>query len=180
MTKNCDNKPSLGKPKMIQILVGLIASGKSTYCKHAAKKGYIIVNDDAIVNAVHGGDYNLYSEDLKPLYKSIENHIIGVAIAMKKHIVIDRSLNVSISGRERFISLAKSFDEPTSAVIFPIELPQLHAMRRYMSDSRERSYEHWLKVANEHLTIYCEPLRNEGFAHVNHITYEEVKAGVVF
>jgi len=54
--------------RKIQILVGMIASGKSTYSKHAARLGFIVVNDDAIVNAVHGEDYTLYDKKLKLLW----------------------------------------------------------------------------------------------------------------
>ena len=42
----------LQRPK-VEILVGPIASGKSTYLKHRVSQGAITINDDAIVNAVH-------------------------------------------------------------------------------------------------------------------------------
>lgn len=73
---------------MIEVLCGMIASGKSTYCVKKAKEGYVIVNDDSIVNAVHGGVYALYDKSFKPLYKSIEDHILHTAVAMGKHVII--------------------------------------------------------------------------------------------
>ena len=53
---------------MLELLVGPIASGKSTYSNKAAKEGAIIVNDDAIVTALHGGDHTLYDKALKPRF----------------------------------------------------------------------------------------------------------------
>ena len=57
---------------MIKLLVGCIASGKSTYCRNAAKAGTIIINDDDIVNMLHGGQYGLYDKKLK-IIRSLDN-----------------------------------------------------------------------------------------------------------
>lgn len=140
----------------MEILVGPIASGKSTYCKKLAKEGAIILNDDSIVTAVHGGDYTLYNKDLKPLYKTIENTIICTCLAMKKKIIIDRP-NYSLVTRRRYISLAKSFDEKVTLVLFKKELPEIHAKRRYESDARGHDFSHWLEVAKYHDSLYEEP-----------------------
>jgi dephospho-CoA kinase len=80
------------KSGKIQVLVGMIASGKSTYAKNAARRGVICVNDDAVVNLVHADDYTLYDKSLKILYKSIENHIISMALAMSRTVLVDRGL----------------------------------------------------------------------------------------
>ena len=77
------------KPK-VEILVGFIASGKSTYSKHRASQGAIVINDDAIVNAVHSNIYELYDKNLKPLYKAVENTILEMALALNRDVVIDR------------------------------------------------------------------------------------------
>ena len=60
------------KEGMIKVLVGHISSGKTTYSSQCAREGWVIINDDAIVNAVHGGDYTLYDKQWKPLYKGCE------------------------------------------------------------------------------------------------------------
>ena len=44
----------------IQVLCGMIASGKSTYANNAARSGTICINDDAIVNMLHANNYDLY------------------------------------------------------------------------------------------------------------------------
>lgn len=149
------------KPRLT-ILVGMIASGKSTYCAEAANNGCIIINDDAIVSAVHGGNNTLYRKDLKPLYKSIENHIIGLAFAMGLNVVIDRPC-FRATTRARYISLAQSLDIPVDAVVFQREAPEVHAMRRAKSDSRGYRYEWWLKAAQAHNDAWVEPSKSEGF-----------------
>jgi hypothetical protein len=128
-----------------------------------AEKDCIIINDDAIVNAVHGGDYTLYKKELKPLYKSIENHILATAIAMNKNVVIDRGLNNTRQSRARWISIAHSLDTKITAVEFPFLTPERHAQLRYNSDGRGYSYEFWLNAAKRHFSEYQHATYEEGF-----------------
>jgi predicted kinase len=163
----------------IHVLVGMIASGKSTYCKTAAQKGSLIMNDDAIVALVHADDYTLYDKKLKILYKSVENHIIALGIALNKLVVVDRGLNVSVRGRKRWIALAHSFDVPCEAISFPNEGPAVHAERRAKGDGRGHGYDYWLKVAEAHNSVYAPPSLDEGFDAVHHITFDEIKKGTI-
>lgn len=162
---------------MLQVLCGPIASGKSSYCKNAAQAGFLIVNDDSIVNMLHADIYTLYDKNLKILYKSIENHAISTALAMGKCVVVDRGLNCSISGRQRWIALAKSFDVGCDAIVFKNEGPKIHAERRSKSDDRGHDYEYWLKVAQAHQSNYKEPAVEEGFDNIHYVNFEEIKKG---
>lgn len=141
---------------MLEILVGPIASGKSTYCREAAKEGAIILNDDSIITAIHGGDYKLYRKNLKPLYKSIENTAISTALAMGLRVVVDRP-NHSRRMRRRYIGLGHSFDVPVRLVIFQRESPEVHASRRFNGDSRGHSLDYWVSVAKAHDALYEVP-----------------------
>lgn len=141
----------------------MIASGKSTYCSKKAKEGFIVINDDSIVNAVHAGNYALYDKSLKPLYKSIEDHILHTAIAMGKNVVIDRGLDVSASSRRRWISIAKSLDVEIGAIVFSLSTPKIHGTRRYNSDNRGHTKQYWINVAKVHYNRYEPPLFDEGF-----------------
>lgn len=148
---------------MIEILIGTIASGKSTYCKTRAKEGAIIINDDAIVEAIHAGNYKLYSKDLKPLYKAVETQIFLSAILLGRDVIIDRGLSLTRSSRLRWIGLAKSFDQTIIARIFKFDLPYEHAKRRFNSDSRGLPFIYWWNVALQHTSIYEKPTLEEGF-----------------
>jgi len=164
------------KPK-IYVLVGCIASGKGTYCKQAAKHGKIILNDDSIVNMLHGDDYTLYDKGLKLLYKSIENSIISLGLCAGRTIIVDRGLNVSKQGRKRWLALAKSFDVECHAIVLPKDTPEIHAERRFKSDSRGYSYDYWLRVATHHDSIYSEPTIEEGFDEIHSTNFIKLTQG---
>lgn len=151
---------------MIEVLVGPIASGKSTHSHFRAKDGWVILNDDAIVSMVHGGHYDLYSESWKPLYKSIEDHLLHIAVAMDKNLVVDRGVNNAISSRVRWIALARSLDVPIRAVQFQVFPPMVHAQRRAESDSRGYDLSYWQHVAEIHAARYEPPTLAEGFCEI--------------
>lgn len=161
----------------LQVLVGMIASGKSTYARSAAKKGVICMNDDAIVNMLHADDYTLYNKELKVLYKSIENHVIGTGLAMNKIVLVDRGLNVSINGRRRWLALANSFDVICEAIVLQNEGPEVHARRRFETDSRGHPYAYWERVAKIHDSLWAKPTVEEGFSAVHEITFDDIKQG---
>ena len=159
----------------IQILIGMIASGKSSYCKNIARKGHLCINDDAIVNMLHADQYNLYDQNLKLLYKSIENHIISSALCLNKNVLIDRALNISFQGRQRYIALAKSFDVKCEALVFTNEGPEVHALRRTQSDCRGYDLDYWMRVAKTHDKLYCEPTLEEGFDNIYQVSFEQIQ-----
>ncbi len=155
---------------MINVLIGMIASGKSTYATQMAEQRYIIVNDDNIVSALHGNHYTRYEPSLKPLYKSIENHIISMAVAMGKNIIIDRGLDVSPLARRRWIALASSLDVECNAIVFRKYAPEFHATRRFKADNRGHAYDYWLRIARFHETLYKHPTVEEGFTKIIEVT----------
>src|SRR6516162_2712793 len=158
-------------PAKLQVLVGMIASGKSTYARNAARQGVICLNDDAIVNLLHADDYTLYDKGLKVLYKTVENHIIGTALAMRRTVMVDRGLNVSVAGRRRWLALAKSFDVRCEALLFKNEGPVVHAQRRADSDARGHDLAYWLEVAEAHHDSYAPPTLEEGFDRVKAVSW---------
>ncbi len=151
---------------MIEVLVGMIASGKSSWAKERAQQGWIIVNDDAVVNAVHADQYTLYSESLKPLYKSVEDHILHVAVAMGRNVLVDRGLSLSATARQRWIAIGRALDVPVNAVLFEMFDPAIHAQRRFDADTRGHTFDYWLRVATHHRTLYQEPTIAEGFREI--------------
>ena len=145
------------KKLTINVLIGPIASGKSTFVNNKINKDCVVINDDSIVNMLHGGNYKLYNKELKPLYKSIENHIINFAIALGKTIIIDRGVDVRIKSRKRWIALGNSLDVRVNAFVFPVETPEIHAKRRFESDSRGLSYNKWLNCGRAHINQFVYP-----------------------
>lgn len=150
---------------MIRLLVGMIASGKSTYAREEAKMGAIVVNDDAIVELVHGGNYDLYDKKLKPLYKSIETSIIHAGVMLGRNVLVDRT-NLSPFRRRRYIEMANSLDTPIEAIVFEAVSPEEHAKRRAESDGRGYDYDYWLRVAKFHWSEMSPPMQEEGFSRI--------------
>jgi predicted kinase len=150
-------------PMQVEILVGMIASGKSTYARARAAQGAIIINDDDLVMAVHGGNYLLYDKALKPLYKTLETTLFGLAVAAGRDVVVDRGVNISRAGRARWVAMAKSYDIPCRAVVFPHDGAYVHAERRYKNDARGYTLEDWVKVAQSHDARYEVPTPSEGY-----------------
>lgn len=158
----------------LELLVGPIASGKSTYCKRTSSPHRIIVNDDALVTALHGGNYLLYRKEFKPLYKTIENAILSVALSMGLSVVVDRP-NYSTKMRRRYIGIAHSFDVPVLLVIFPWLSAEIHAKRRFIHDSRGYDLNYWLRVAEYHERSYQVPSEKEDFDDIKYYDYESNK-----
>lgn len=160
--------------RRILVLVGTIASGKSTFTRRRAMSGnYLVVNDDAIVQAVHGGDYRLYDKKLKPLYKGVENQIAVTAIGLGYSVVVDRGVNLSIDSRRRWIGLGHSLDVPVEAVVFPFESAEAHAKRRAEKDGRGHGGAYWFEVARSHIGRYEPPTLAEGFRAISEVRRTE-------
>jgi predicted kinase len=151
---------------MIEVLVGPIASGKSTWASKRAKEGWIVINDDAIVTALHGGDYLLYDEKFKLLYKAVEDNILHTAIAMGRNVVIDRGLDLSKNSRRRWVAIAKATETKLAARVFQMFSPEIHATRRVQSDPRGSNYAVWLEVAQRHAEKMIPPSYQEGFDEI--------------
>lgn len=151
---------------MVEILVGPICSGKSTFTRRRAAAGAVVVNDDAIVTAVHGGDYTLYSKALKPLYKQVEMCLIAGAASLGRDVVIDRANNMSPACRRKYVGFAKAIGQEVVAVVFPNAGPAEHARRRFAHDARGLTLDHWVKAAGHHEAGFATPDQLEGIDRV--------------
>jgi len=148
---------------MIEILIGNIASGKSTYSAWRADQGAIIINDDAIVSAFHAGKNHLHAKALKPLYKRAELNAIIDAVMLGIDVIIDRGSNVSPLCRKKYLGLATALEQKVVAVVFPYADPAKLALRRHLADTRGRTLKHWEEVAQRFFHEYVSPTTAEGF-----------------
>lgn len=150
----------------IELLVGMIGSGKSTYARRRAKQGALIISHDDLTEMLHG-EYR-YEAELKPAYLAMMRGIAVQAVLAKRDVVIDRT-HLTRESRHFWTGCGYLWDVPVVAVTFPILAPEAHAQRRFEADPRGRSYEDWLKVAWHHAEqAWKEPLDGpgEGFARV--------------
>jgi hypothetical protein len=169
-------------PKL-EILVGMIGSGKSTYARWRADRGAIVICHDDLTQALHGGRYR-YEADLKPLYRGMTYSLASLALARGRDAVIDRT-HLTLEARSLWtagkttLGLICAHARPDDllpgggpgplelvAVRFPAGPAAEHARRRFESDDRGRPYLEWLAVAELHAAqAAAEPLdwAAEGF-----------------
>jgi predicted kinase len=145
---------------IIEILMGMIASGKSSYCKQKAKEGFLVMNNDSIITMLHGGDYTLYNEECKPIYKELELEGIETPLYYGKSVIVDRT-NLQAKTRLKYLDIAKVLAVPVNLIVFKRESPEIHAKRRADSDGRGHDYEYWLKVAKLHYSQWEDPAVEE-------------------
>lgn len=151
----------------VYIFMGNIGSRKSTYAKELAQQGAIVVNRDAIVTLVHGGDYTLYDRKLEKLYKHIEHEIFHYAMSLGKDVVIDKT-NTTVKRRRKWIDFARQYQAKTVAVVFYDQGEGWHIQNR-MQDPRGISEEQWRRVYwifHEQLDWHHMRLEEEGFDEI--------------
>lgn len=168
------------KRPTLKILVGNIASGKSTYCKkHGREPNTVVFNDDNLCYMLHGGQH-YYDRSLFKLYKNCEKVLVEECLLLGCSIIIDRP-NMSVKTRNKYIEHAKGisfWSRPTGhryevmCVQFPMESIDVHAKRRFESDNRGLSLDAWKRCALRHQREYEKPSLDEGFDEI--ITYEHV------
>lgn len=155
----------------IEVLVGMIASGKTTYARKRAKEGALIVSHDELTEMLHG-EYR-YEERLRDCYRRMEEDIARRAIEWSRDVIVDRT-HLTRESRKRWItfggwpSFADLAKPQVIAVLFPRLTPEEHALIRFQSDPRGRSHQTWIDVARHHAyQADAEPLSlQEGFARI--------------
>ena len=136
--------PVDGKP-VLELLVGSIASGKSSWTRNRARAGFVTINSDSLVESMQGGDYR-WDHQVPHLRFDLAHLIQMSASLARRHVVVDNT-NGSPAQRSLFVSTGREQGMKIRAVIFPREAPQIHARRRHDSDNRGCTYEYWLEVA---------------------------------
>lgn len=169
---------------MIELLVGMIGSGKSTYARRRGDEGALVVCHDDLTAMLHAR-YR-YEPGLRDVYRQMEDALVERAAVWGRDAVIDRT-HLSRESRQRWLAVAALLRVPIVAVAFPVLDPEIHARRRFAADSRGRSLEDWLRVARHHAEqAEAEPLSaDEGFDRIvivpdqPHIISTERRAEVI-
>lgn len=131
---------------VLELLVGNIASGKSSWTEPRASEGWITVNNDSLVRSMHGGNYD-WERQIPGLKTSLGILIVETAGAHGRSVVIDNT-NRTSSGRLPFVAAARrAGGMKVRAILFPRSSPETHARRRFEADARAMPYEYWLEVA---------------------------------
>jgi hypothetical protein len=160
----------------IEVLCGMIGSGKSTYARRRAGEGALVVCHDDLTAMLHAA-YR-YEPGLRECYRRMEESLAWAALSAGRDVVVDRT-HLTAESRRRWLSWASRYDSMNTfdgrgpvtgvvAVAFPVETPGVHARRRFEADPRGRSHEEWYAVAQHHYAQWlAEPLSpDDGFAEI--------------
>lgn len=148
--------------KEMQILIGNIGSGKSTYCKEKVKEEYIIISKDDLRYSIGAGNYifNLNYE------QSISNCMLEFFHSLSQlndiKIIIDET-NMDKESRKFYLYWGKYYKYTKIAMIFPSLTKEESVKRRLQSNHGNTSKEVWDEVWERKNTIYEEPTKEEGF-----------------
>lgn len=154
----------------LEVLVGMIASGKSTYARKRADEGALVISHDDLTEMLHAR-YR-YEDGLREVYRGIEKALAVEILLSGRDVIIDRT-HLTRESRARWVRFARAtiYRPRIVAVVFPVESPGVHAERRFESDSRGRPWEDWVRVALHHHAQYLEePIKDdEGFDEIKWI-----------
>jgi predicted kinase len=152
---------------IIELLCGMIGSGKSIYARSHADRGSLVVSHDDLTSMLHA-DYR-YESGRRGMYRQMEQELVRVAIDHHCfHVIIDRT-HLTTESRVCWIDFGLEINVPVIATCFPISEPEVHAIRRFKADPRGRSLDEWMGVARHHANqARREPIRlDEGFKEVS-------------
>jgi predicted kinase len=159
--------------KNIFIMVGNIASGKSTHLEEvkATDPNIVIISKDDIRKMFAKSinkDY-IWNEDLEEIINIITIGTFGGYCHIgTQNIYIDET-NMTKRDREVFINIARDCDYKITVVIFPDLGEDIHVERRLSNNHGDMSEETWRRVYREKKDKYEEPTYDEGFDYIIYI-----------
>lgn len=157
----------------IQILIGNIGAGKSTYVKRMVDKGYVVISKDALRYMVGGGQY-IYDEALEPVIHTMATGILLLLVFSRKNIIIDET-NMSITERKDFMQYKYILDYKYTAIVFPKLSKEESVARRLQANHGVTPKEVWEQVWERKNAEYEEPTKEEGFYNIVNLGIDEVK-----
>lgn len=143
------------------IFIGNVGCGKSTKALELAKKGFAIVNDDAITIMFGAGDYTLYDKRKKPIYKNIISLAVMMSLNYNFDVVIDMP-NMSKEKRKKFIDMGK-FNK-AEIIAYDWGPGMLKDLIARLKD--DRGYNNWEAAYRKKFEEYEEPSLDEGFVEI--------------
>jgi predicted kinase len=131
----------------IEVLIGMITSGKSTYARERADQGAIVIQHDDLTEMLH--QRYRYEQEKRAMYRMMEMKLATTALSFGCDVVIDRT-HLTRESRERWVCMARMWNIESVAVLFPRFSAEKHAIRRFNADSRGRPLAEWLRAADHH------------------------------
>lgn len=145
------------------IFTGNIGCGKSLLASKFAKMKYVVVNNDAIVKMIGGGEYGAYDHNKKEIYHVAEQVIINASLSKGLSVVIDRT-NMDKKHRDRFIEIGREYQ--AKIISYDWGPGTIADMQRRINNPYGVSSRQWQGVFNAMFESYEEPTIDEGFNEI--------------
>jgi predicted kinase len=155
-------KKTISNKKEMIILIGNIASGKTTLSKEYYRKGYLVVCADEIRNMLSVDnyifDYELEDNVIHEATHSITENILK----LNKDVVIDETM-MKVKYRKAYIDLAKKYNYKVIGIVLADYGKEVHVERRMKDNARNCSAKLWSEVYERMSNNYEKPTLEEGF-----------------
>lgn len=135
------------------ILIGLPASGKSTYAEKIKNNNTIVLSSDSIRKEIYG-DESIQGNP-KEIFDTLYSRM-RLALSENKDVIVDAT-NINIRDRSLSINIAKEFNSDIEAVVF--ETPIEECKKRNLKRKRVVPDFVYDRMSNK----YEEPTLKEGF-----------------
>ena len=150
--------------KTLVLLVGNIASGKSTLAKKWVDNGYRVISRDAVRYMVGAGNYT-FDPDLEPTIKKGTLALMQEFLKDDIDIMCDE-VNVSKRLRKPTIELAKQYGYTIVAVVMPRLEQAISVNRRLNAPHGKADSSIWEIVWSNFDEMYEEPTIDEGITNI--------------
>ena len=134
---------------MSVILVGNIATGKSTFCKNLKKNDRYIVCPDNFSGNKHDIQKKIFDE-------------IEYGIKNYKHVILD-SPSMTKKCRRDLLYFARNNHR---TIVFDFGAGNANSLNRRINENPELSESEWTDIHNKNLKDYEEPSMDEGFDRI--------------
>lgn len=148
------------------ILIGNIASGKSTYLK-TVQDTHVVVSRDKIRYSIGNGNY-VFDKKLEPAVCWAARTLAEELMQTKVNIVLDE-VNVSVRLRYPIISAAKSAGYHVKAVVMPYVERDESVARRMQSPHGDFTAEEWGKIWDVFNETFQLPRIEEGIDEIEQV-----------
>lgn len=143
------------------VLVGNIASGKTTMSKKLAKMGYRVISRDALRYMVGAGEY-VFDVSLEHTIAEAHDNLLEAFLDNKIDVVIDE-VNVQYARRAQFITMAKDYNYHIIALELPRLSKKISVDRRSKDSHGKFDRKIWEGVWDKFDKAYSSPTKKEGF-----------------
>jgi len=131
--------------RYLVLLIGNIASGKSTIAKKFDKAGYLVVSSDSIRYMLHPNEYK-FDIDEEYIVNQTKKSCVQTAMELGFNIIVDDAGNSLKTKREWIVSLAKEKCYKLIAITMPFVSKSTAVKRRLKDNHGKYDKARWEEV----------------------------------